>query len=124
LVFLDFVGAWDLSLVFVMVGAIGVHATLWQLLKRAPRSAAAPPLPLPPSKTIDARLVSGAALFGVGWGLAGICPGPGVVVAAAALVQGGGGALAFLAALLVGSKLHDVVKVRWDRGYAPPSSAP
>jgi uncharacterized membrane protein YedE/YeeE len=80
--FLDvFSGAWDPSLAFVMVGAIGVHAALWQLIRRRQQPVLAPKFSVPTARGIDARLVLGSALFGVGWGLGGICPAPGLVVA-------------------------------------------
>ncbi len=72
LAFLDIGGAWDPSLAFVMVGAIAVHAVAWQIATRRGIVIVVP-------KAIDARLVGGAALFGVGWGLSGWCPGPAVV---------------------------------------------
>ena len=72
LAFLDIGGAWDPSLAFVMVGAIAVHAVAWQIAKRRRIVIMVP-------KAIDARLVGGAELFGVGWGLSGWCPGPAVV---------------------------------------------
>jgi uncharacterized protein len=87
--FLDLFGAWDPSLMFVMGGAIGVHACalFWILKRQKPMYAAR--FFAPTKKAIDARLVGGAAVFGVGWGLGGFCPGP-------ALVGVGGGATAAL----------------------------
>lgn len=79
--FLDvFSGAWDPSLALVMVGAIGVHAALWRLIRRRGQPLLARSFSLPTKKDIDARLVLGSALFGMGWGLGGICPAPGLVV--------------------------------------------
>jgi hypothetical protein len=77
--FLDVAGTWDPSLAFVMVGAIGVHASALRLITKLRRPLAASSFSLPKSETIDRRLVAGAAIFGVGWGLSGICPGPAVV---------------------------------------------
>lgn len=81
--FLDIAGAWDASLAFVMVGAIAVHFVAQRLIVRrgAPLFDAA--FHLPTRKDIDPRLVGGAAIFGVGWGLGGLCPGPAIVVASA-----------------------------------------
>jgi uncharacterized membrane protein YedE/YeeE len=77
--FLDFGGAWDPSLAFVMAGAIGVHF----FIARRPRTMKAPlfadAFALPTRTKLDAPLVVGAAVFGVGWGLGGYCPGPAIV---------------------------------------------
>ena len=86
--FLDVVsGAWDPSLAFVMVGAIGVHGLLRRVIARHPRWSRRPlfaeAYQEPERTPIDRRLVMGAAVFGVGWGLAGVCPGPALVSAAA-----------------------------------------
>jgi len=77
--FLNVGGAWDPSLLGVMAGAVGVYAISFRLLRRLPRSLSGDPLAIPPRGSINAQLVAGAALFGVGWGLAGYCPGPLVV---------------------------------------------
>lgn len=79
--FLDVAGAWDASLMFVMMGAIAVYfvAHRWILKRSAPFFEGR--FHLPTRKDIDARLVIGAAIFGVGWGLGGFCPGPGLVTA-------------------------------------------
>ena len=74
--FLDLAGRWDPPLAFVMGGALAVNAAAWALTRRreAPLFAAA--FALPAERRIDRRLLAGAALFGVGWGLVGLCPGP------------------------------------------------
>lgn len=78
--FLDVVsGAWDPSLAFVMVGAIGVHAVLRRLIARRRLPLFADAFQEPARTPVDRRLVGGAAVFGVGWGLAGVCPGPALV---------------------------------------------
>jgi uncharacterized protein len=90
--FLDFAGAWDPSLALVMLGAVSVYAVVVRTSLGRARS-----LPLPKGR-IDGRLLGGAALFGIGWGLAGFCPGP-------ALVAAGGGvgqAMVFVTSMLVG----------------------
>lgn len=87
--FLDFAGAWDPSLAFVMLGAIGVHVVALRFAKRRSRPFAAAVFEPLDRERVDARLVLGAALFGVGWGLSGYCPGP-------ALVSAGGGSLSVL----------------------------
>jgi uncharacterized membrane protein YedE/YeeE len=96
--FLDVSGAWDPSLLFVMVGAIGVHAIAWRFIKRAPQPVLGGTFQVPTNKAIDARLVVGAGLFGIGWGLSGICPGPGLV----ALANNSGAVLTFVGAMLTG----------------------
>jgi uncharacterized membrane protein YedE/YeeE len=80
--FLDLSGAWDPSLAFVMLGAIGVHFVATRLITRRARPLFEERFHLPTRKDLDARLLLGAALFGVGWGLGGFCPGPGLVSAA------------------------------------------
>jgi uncharacterized membrane protein YedE/YeeE len=100
--FLDFAGiadgTWDPSLAFVMAGALVVTALGYRLALRRPAPLMAPRFALPTRKDVDARLVTGAAIFGVGWGLAGYCPGPAV----ASLAFGNAEALAFVVAMLVG----------------------
>ncbi len=97
--FLDVSGTWDASLALVMVGAIGVHGVLLRLVLRRPRPLFASAFQLPERTAIDGRLLFGAALFGVGWGLGGVCPGPGIVDAAA----GSGYALVFTVAMAAGA---------------------
>jgi uncharacterized protein len=110
--FLDLAGAWDPSLAFVMMGAIGVGLPAFQWLMR--RQAAHPsPLngcgvDLPSATAIDRRLVCGSLAFGVGWGLAGFCPGPALV----ALGSGSGQALIFVAAMAAGMGLFSWIDGR------------
>jgi uncharacterized membrane protein YedE/YeeE len=94
--FLDFAGAWDATLLVVMTSALSLHVVAWQIVKRlrAPRLGGA--FPGPPSSVIDARLVGGAALFGIGWGLSGYCPGPAIV----SLVSGATASVVFVGAML------------------------
>jgi uncharacterized membrane protein YedE/YeeE len=96
--FLDFTGSWDPSLAFVMVGAIGVHVYFARhaLGMRAPLLADR--FDLSTKRGLDARLVGGAALFGVGWGLGGYCPGPAFV----SLASGATSAFVFVGAMLAG----------------------
>jgi uncharacterized protein len=92
-------GAWDASLAFVMGGALLVTSIAYAITPRPGNKPwAAPRFELPTRKDIDTKLVAGAALFGIGWGLAGYCPGP----ALASLLSGGLDALVFVAALVVG----------------------
>ncbi len=77
--FLDFAGDWDPSLAFVMVGAIGVHIGFAQWALRATRPRWATSFAFPRRMTVDSDLLTGAAIFGLGWGAAGYCPGPAIV---------------------------------------------
>jgi uncharacterized membrane protein YedE/YeeE len=77
--FLDLAGEWDPSLAFVMAGAVSVAFVAFRVLEGRERSRKAAPLALPQARAIDSRLLGGAALFGIGWGLAGFCPGPALV---------------------------------------------
>jgi len=74
--FLDIAGDWDYRLAFVMGGAIAVHATLRPLIRRRAKPLFAAAFPSSHASRVDAKLVAGAAVFGVGWGLGGYCPGP------------------------------------------------
>ena len=80
--FLDVAGQWDPSLAWVMVGAIGVHLLLRRLILRRSRPLLGASFYQPSTHRIDGRLIVGAAIFGVGWGLGGYCPGPSLVTAA------------------------------------------
>ncbi|MBX3460289.1 MAG: hypothetical protein KF696_10080 [Planctomycetes bacterium] len=105
--FLDFFGNWDPALAFVMASAIGVYLPVWRVLRRRTpalggKMAGAPPSPL------DTRLFAGAALFGIGWGMAGVCPGPAVTILGRPTIF----AFVFLAAMLAGMALSWLVKPR------------
>lgn len=101
--FLDIAGAWDASLAFVMVGAIATHAVTLRLIRRLRQAPLfAERFHEPAAGKIDARLIAGAALFGVGWGLSGYCPGPAVV----AVGSFAPGAVVFTTAMLVGIAAH------------------
>lgn len=86
--FLDVAGAWDASLALVMVGAIGVHAVAYRLVRRRQAPLFDTAFHVPTRKTIDTALIAGAALFGIGWGLGGFCPGPGIVAAGGGVFEG------------------------------------
>jgi len=79
--FLDVFGTFNPALIGVMIGAIAVHSTLYLLIKKKTTPLLDTKFHLPTRKDIDFRLILGAALFGLGWGWAGICPGPGIVAA-------------------------------------------
>jgi uncharacterized protein len=104
--FLDLTGgAWDPTLMFVMAGAILVHAPFVRIARGRPRPWRAERFAWPTATQLDARLVGGAALFGVGWGLSGYCPGPALVGAASLYPY----ALVFVAALVVGTAIGAAV---------------
>ena len=98
LAFLDVAGAWDPSLILVMAGAVAVTALAYRLVLARPRPVLAAAFALPAKTAIDGRLIAGAVLFGAGWGLVGLCPGPAI----ASLAYGEPVSLIFLAALFVG----------------------
>ena len=101
--FLDLAGAWDPSLGLVMGGAIALGVFVFARAAKRERSWSGAVMEIPAVRTIDRRLVSGGVLFGVGWGIAGFCPGPALV----ALGGGMGAAAVFVAAMLVGMVVHD-----------------
>jgi uncharacterized membrane protein YedE/YeeE len=106
--FLDVAGAWDPALAFVMAGAIGVHALALLLGRRRVRPVLEPKFEAPSKTGIDARLLAGAAIFGVGWGASGLCPGPALV----ALMSLSPSVLAFVPAMVVGTATVQRVSAR------------
>ncbi len=101
--FLDLAGAWDPSLALVMAGAILVGFFAFLVAKKRTRSLIGADMKLPTASAIDRRLLAGSALFGTGWGVAGFCPGPGLV----ALGMGEPKALVFVVAMLVGMAIFN-----------------
>jgi uncharacterized protein len=99
--FLDVGGAWDPTLAFVMAGAIGVYAPLLRIIRGRGRPILADTFSWPTARAIDLRLIGGAAIFGIGWGLSGYCPGP----ALTSLAGGGPSIAVFLIAMLIGIAL-------------------
>ena len=99
---LDLFGNWDPTLAFVMGGAVMVMAFAWQLRKRLGHPLFAERFVLPDRSDFDARLISGSALFGIGWGLAGLCPGPAI----ASLALAPAAILPFVVAMLAGMAIH------------------
>lgn len=112
--FLDVAGAWDPSLAFVMAGAIAVAMPAFALAKWRRRPLLGGPIEAPAASPIDRRLVGGSLLFGVGWGLAGFCPGPALV----SMAWVGGKALLFVAAMLAGMALFEWLARRPARAPA------
>jgi uncharacterized membrane protein YedE/YeeE len=113
--FLDVTGQWDPTLAFVMVGAITVHFILFRLVLRRRAPIFDSHFHVPTRRDIDLRLVGGAALFGVGWGLAGQCPGP----ALTNLATGAPSAFLFVAAMSAGM----VIQREVDRARSPRTEA-
>jgi uncharacterized membrane protein YedE/YeeE len=114
--FLDLAGAWDPSLGFVMAGAIAVGMVAFFVARRRMVSFIGAEMRLPTSRHIDHRLVGGSVLFGIGWGVAGFCPGPGLV----SLGMGEIKALVFVAAMLAGMGVFELLE---RRGRAPATRA-
>jgi uncharacterized protein len=104
--FLDLAGPWNPSLAFVMAGAIAVGSLAFGLAARRETTLLGEPMRLPPTRPIDMRLVTGSVLFGIGWGVAGLCPGPALV----ALGMGQGKAVIFVAAMLAGMGLFEALE--------------
>lgn len=101
--FLDLAGHWDPTLAFVMGGAVMVTLPAYQLAKRRSAPLLAPKFSLPTKTALDKRLLIGAACFGIGWGIAGLCPGPAI----AALSSGQWPVLGFVLAMVAGQWLAD-----------------
>lgn len=103
--FLDVAGTWDPSLALVMGAALAISMPGFAWLRRRGCTLDGGALPAPPGPHVDRRLLTGSALFGIGWGLAGYCPGP----ALANLAHGGSDAVVFVVAMLAGSQLVRIV---------------
>lgn len=112
--FFDIAGTWDPSLAFVMGGALAVTAVGYRLILRRPVPLSAARFHLPDARALDARLIGGAAIFGVGWGIAGFCPGG----ALPALGTGRGDVITFVAALIAG-----ILLARWLQSAGGPKAA-
>lgn len=107
--FLDVAGDWDPTLAFVTGGAILIVGPAFGLIFRRRRPVLADDFDLPSKKKVDARLLGGSALFGVGWGLSGFCPGPAVVALVPALASGIVPVFAFGVAMLAGMAIYERV---------------
>lgn len=104
--FLDVAGPWDPSLGLVMGGGLVVGSIGFALLKKQPNTLSGEPLNLPASRKIDLRLILGSVLFGIGWGITGICPGPGLVLLGAGIPEG----VIYVASLLAGMTLYSLIE--------------
>ncbi|MDR6394303.1 YeeE/YedE family protein [Herbaspirillum seropedicae] len=111
LAFLDLAGAWDPSLMLVMAAAIAVGVPAFAHARRMKASLLGQPMQLPTARQIDRRLVLGSLVFGVGWGMAGICPGPALVLVGAGQFKG----LVFVLAMLAGMLLFALLERRRSR---------
>ncbi len=116
LAFLDIFGNWDPSLAFVMGSALLVTAAGYRLVWQRPRPVFAPAFQVPGNRAVDSRLAAGAVLFGIGWGLVGLCPGPAIT----ALSFGGPPIFVFLASMAAGMGLFEGI----DRLGRPGSGEP
>ena len=116
--FLDVVGAWDPSLLFVLGGAVAVTAIAFRFVLRRHAPVLEPSFQLPTTHGIDRRLIGGAAIFGVGWGISGYCPGPGIALLAAPSWE----TWVFVPALFAGALLYRVLAAQ--RGSAPSTVSP
>lgn len=115
LAFLDLAGAWDPSLALVMAGAIGVGLPAFALAESRPRTLLGAPIELPGTRQIDRRLIGGSLLFGIGWGMAGFCPGPALV----ALGMRRREAALFVLAMLAGMALFEILERARHRASPP-----
>ena len=104
--FLDIAGPWDPSLAFVMAGAVVVGLVAYRIAGRRTAALLGGPMQLPAAQGIDRRLVIGSLAFGVGWGLAGFCPGPSLV----AMGAGYGKGAAFVVAMVAGMAIYELLQ--------------
>lgn len=104
--FLDLAGQWNPSLALVMVGAIAVGLVAFSIAQKRTQSLLGLALKLPTARHVDRRLLGGSLLFGLGWGIAGFCPGPAIV----ALGMGELKAAAFVGAMLLGMGLFELLE--------------
>lgn len=106
--FLDLTGRWDPSLALVMAGAIAVGAIAFAVASRRTVSLLGQPMRIQTAERIDRRLIGGSVLFGIGWGIAGFCPGPALVAMGMGEVKAG----AFVLAMLAGMGLFEAIERR------------
>jgi uncharacterized membrane protein YedE/YeeE len=111
---LDIFGTWDPTLAFVLGGAVGVMFVAWRVAAAREAPALGGSFPPPPEPRLGRNLVLGSILFGMGWGLAGLCPGP----AMASLTWGGAGGVLFLVSMLAGMLAAPPIKRRLEAAAA------
>ncbi len=107
-------GTWDPTLMFVMGGAMALSALAWLISYRRARTLLGGQIPPMPAQGIDLRLIGGSAIFGVGWGLVGICPGPAVV----GFTLGGSATAIFLVSMIAGMAVFAAFDARLRRAHA------
>jgi len=117
--FLDVTGNWDPSLGLVMAGAIVVYMPALWLIKSRGATALGEPLRLPTRRDLDRRLLLGSAIFGVGWGVGGVCPGPAITTLGAGTYNG----TLFVMAMIAGMLVHKLVAQAGERTGQPPRTA-
>lgn len=100
--FLDLFGNWDPSMLFVMAGAVVTHGLTYRMIKKRSRPILEDKFRIPTSKLVDWRLIIGASIFGIGWGLAGFCPGPAIV----ALSSGKPAVIIFVVSMCIGILIY------------------
>lgn len=103
--FLDLAGAWDPSLALVMGGAIAIGSIAFAIAKKRHLSYLGLSMQIPTNRAIDKRLALGSVVFGIGWGLAGICPGPAVVLLGAGSIKGA----VFVSSMLMGMGIYQLL---------------
>ncbi|ACL57297.1 DUF6691 family protein [Methylobacterium nodulans] len=119
LAFLDVTGRWDPSLALVMAGAVAASAVGYRVARRRGRPVLAPRLEIPTRRGLDPRLLMGAAVFGIGWGLVGLCPGPALTILSVVPLQ----AATFVAAMVAGMLLFRLLPSAGSRPNARTSPA-
>lgn len=103
--FLDFFGEWDPTLMFVMGGAIAFYLPVWYVLRGRKAPIGGKVIPKKLAGQVDSKLLAGASIFGIGWGMAGVCPGPGIVLLGRAHLD----FIVFVAAMIAGMLLYALV---------------
>ena len=114
--FMDIAGVWDPSLAFVMGGGIAVASVAFAFARKRTLSFLGFPMQIPTARHIDRRLILGSVVFGMGWGLAGICPGPGFVLLGTGSIKG----LIFVAAMLGGMGIFELLEQAKKREASSP----
>ena len=117
--FLDVAGNWDPSLAFVMLGAIGVHSLFYRAIRARSSSRFSFATSIPSRTQIDSRLLGGSVIFGLGWGIAGYCPGPAIT----SLASGNFSAVIFFLAMITGIFAFDFTRVLSARQVAAEHSS-
>lgn len=112
--FLDVAGAWDPTLIFVLGGAVGVTLLAFRFVLRMPQPLLSNDWHLPTRQDIDRPLILGSAIFGIGWGIAGYCPGPAIT----ALTLGAWSPVLFLVSMAVGSLAYRQISLRAVAGQS------